>query len=65
MNVISAPTQFGQQFLVVQKIDAKPLRDAENTLPAGNLLQDLSKKPLAVFHRPLRVAGWTEVPSFT
>jgi hypothetical protein len=34
------------------------------TMPVNNSLDHLRAKPLAEFHDPLLVAGWTQMPPF-
>jgi len=51
---------FRKQFSVVKEIPTEDLRYAEDKMPVGYGLEDLLTKPLAKFHHPFLVAGWTE-----
>jgi hypothetical protein len=39
-------------------------RNTEHHMPVGNSLDHLPAEPLAEFHNPPLMAGWTKMPSF-
>jgi len=44
-----------------EKIPPQDLRDAEDEMPEGNLPEHLGTEPFPEFHRPLLMAGGTEM----
>jgi hypothetical protein len=56
-----AAAETGKKFSVVKKIPAKNLRDAEDEMTVGHLLEDIHTEPLSEFHHALLMTGRAEV----
>ena len=59
-----ATAETGKKFPVVKEITPEHLRDAENKMPVGNLLENIHAQPFPEFHHALLVAGRAEVAEF-
>jgi hypothetical protein len=60
-----AATQIGKKIPVIEKIPPQDLRNAEDEMPVGNLLEHLGTEPFPEFHHPLLMAGGTEMTALT
>jgi hypothetical protein len=47
--------------LLLKEITAEDLRDAEDEMPVGNLLENIHAEPFPEFHDALLMARWTEM----
>ena len=56
-----APTEVGKKLPVVEEVSAQDLRDAEDKMSVGNLLEDIHAEPFPEFHHALLMARWTEM----
>jgi len=56
-----AATQIGKKIPVIEKIPAQDLRDAEDEMPVGNLLENFGTDPFPEFQHPLLMGGGTEM----
>ena len=56
-----AAAQVGKQVPVIEEIPAQDLREAEDEMPVGNLLEYVGAEPFPEFHHPLLMAGGTEM----
>ena len=56
-----AATQIGKKIPVIEKIPPQDLRNAEDEMPVGNLLEHVGTEPFPEFHHPLLMAGGTEM----
>ena len=56
-----APAQIGKELSVIEKISAQNLRDAEDEMPVGNLLEDIHTEPFPELHHALLMAGWAKM----
>jgi len=56
-----APAQIGKELPVIQEASAQDLRNAENKMPVGDLLEDIHAEPFAELHHALLMAGWAEM----
>jgi hypothetical protein len=55
--------QAAEKVPVMEKIPAQDLREAEDEMPVGNLLEHLGTEPFPEFHHPLLMAGRAEILS--
>ena len=51
-----AAAQVGKDFSIVQKVTTEHLRDAEDKMPVGNLLEDIHAEPFPKFNHTLLMA---------
>jgi len=56
-----AATQIGKKIPLIGEVPAQDLRDAEDEMPVGNLLEHVGTEPFPEFHHPLLMAGGTEM----
>jgi hypothetical protein len=56
-----AAAQVGKKVAIIEKIPAQDLREAEDEMPMGNLLEHVGTEPFPEFHHPLLMAGGTEM----
>jgi hypothetical protein len=56
-----ATAKGGKKFSIIQKVPAENLRDAEDKMPVGRLLEHIHAEPLPEFHDALLMAGRAEV----
>jgi hypothetical protein len=45
-----------KKFPVIKEVTTQDLRNAEDKMPVGNLLEDIAAQPLPEFHHTLLVA---------
>ncbi len=50
---------------VIEKIPPQDLRDAEDDMAVGNLLEHMGAEPFPEFHHPLLMTGGTEMTALT
>jgi hypothetical protein len=60
-----AATEIGKKVPIIEKIPAQDLRDAEDEMPVGNLLEHVRIEPFPEFHHPLLMAGGTEMTALS
>ena len=53
----STTAQLMQKLSIIEKVPAQDLRDAEDEMPVGDLLEHMDAEPLSEFHHPLLMAG--------
>ena len=54
-------TQIGKKVPIIEKIPAQDLRDAEDEMPVGNLLEHVGTEPFSEFHHLLLKAGMAKM----
>jgi hypothetical protein len=58
-----AAAQIGKKVPIIEEIPPQDLREAEDEMPMGNLLEHLATEPFPEFHHPFLMAGGTEMRS--
>ena len=60
-----AAAEGGKKLPVIEEVSAEDLRDAEDEMTVGYLLEDIHAEPFPELDHTLLMARWTKMPSFT
>ena len=56
-----AAAEIGKKFSIIQEVTTKYLRNTEDEMPVGDLLEDIHAEPFTEFDHTLLMTGWTEM----